>query len=991
MMPQVSLKDTARERLLQHVETLSTANTDLFIVCSNGVVNTHQALLSWASGFLRRMFMSQLILEDGGKRKEEVTLHFPDFDVSVVKAMNNFLLFGELNVLANRSFQNEFEQAWDAFRIDRISFKTVHDDGKLGRKPPATSVNYGRPVRSAARKGVPVIPFHAANQQQRMKKRLKNPFNNVNASQVSLNGPPGPPNLDVQSPIVSNPSKKLPLSFLKKNQSLLFKSPRFSSTPIRPFNSKGMGAIPNNLIKNNEVSISVTNESQDKMKSMEEDLPIIVEEVSGKRNSGEIDIPSNVKDDLPKGISITKQIVSDPVQHKENVETSNKSNTKVVAKSLNKLPAYVKKVASKGPKKLVSSKLKKKDLKKKPFPVDKKAKVLAKNKTTKAAEAAGRRTSSRLSSNVVKSYNEDAIEDDVFEKPRKGSASSVPKDKDDTVPATKKLSIPLKKVANIRPSDSINDNKGSSKTSSKSTSSRKSVEEDVKKDSKKSVSRKTDTIQLPVSSKEITVSITKSSAISSKSNDPDLEVLTCYLCKQSKDKEQRILNFKNIFYVRSHISKCLYNAGKLFKAIPPGKENSDSAGNPIDEFGLKNGIWYNCEVEGCWLAQKKGVSGQVCYKVYAIHMASQHGALEMVMMEDGGKAKELVDKLMDYEERKKKDSNAKLSGSLTVVKTESSGDVTVEETVSNIGVAEVAAMATKTPKKITTPTPRKVFAKKSTPGTSLVKDGPHDCYHCKGIGEGNTDGKGLSFKDVPRLKEHYAKCLYNGSRYSPFVPPGPNNSDSKGNPIDDVGVPYRCEIKGCWLQKKSGDKGKVNYKVLAHHMASQHGILENVLDVDPRPVMRELSKKIKEASSNRNALSGCRFPTCKTVQFKADNKREIKLHYAAVHFNEWFKVNPETGIPDNFTKNGNRAVCNTCTGSSDKPVYIQGEKEAIRGHLVVKHDMLAEILIQAGETVKEARKVIQDLYPERLTEVYMDTLDKNTVPLNEDFMSKITL
>ena len=70
MMPQVSLKDTARERLFQHVETLSTANTDLSIVCSNGIVNTHQALLSWASGFLRRMFMSQLILEDGGKRKE---------------------------------------------------------------------------------------------------------------------------------------------------------------------------------------------------------------------------------------------------------------------------------------------------------------------------------------------------------------------------------------------------------------------------------------------------------------------------------------------------------------------------------------------------------------------------------------------------------------------------------------------------------------------------------------------------------------------------------------------------------------------------------------------------------------------------------------------------------------------------------------------------------------------------------------------------------
>ena len=30
---------------------------------------------------------------------------------------------------------------------------------------------------------------------------------------------------------------------------------------------------------------------------------------------------------------------------------------------------------------------------------------------------------------------------------------------------------------------------------------------------------------------------------------------------------------------------------------------------------------------------------QVCYKVYAIHMASQHGALEMVMLEEGAQAR----------------------------------------------------------------------------------------------------------------------------------------------------------------------------------------------------------------------------------------------------------------------------------------------------------------------------------------------------------------
>merc|ERR1719369_981264 len=37
---------------------------------------------------------------------------------------------------------------------------------------------------------------------------------------------------------------------------------------------------------------------------------------------------------------------------------------------------------------------------------------------------------------------------------------------------------------------------------------------------------------------------------------------------------------------------------------------------------------------GCGLQQKKGVHSQVCYKVYAIHMTSQHGVMEKVMEAD---------------------------------------------------------------------------------------------------------------------------------------------------------------------------------------------------------------------------------------------------------------------------------------------------------------------------------------------------------------------
>lgn len=1052
MPPQVSLKDAGRSHVSRNIGSLNIVNTDLHLVCKDGVVNTHQAVFSWASGFLRRILMSQLILEDGGKRKEDVTLHFPDFGVKVVSSISNFLVHGQLVVKENKSFQENFEEAWEAFRIDRITFKEVFDSGKLIKKsdessmhqpkksvstPPSSTSRSLRATRSrpsVINSGVtssgsllPQQPLQPTGSNLKTKQKLKNPFSKQT---VPPPGPPGPSVLGTSSPVVTNPTKKLPLSFLKKNQSILFKSPRFSSTPIRPFPKTNANVLPEKLFNNSEVSITLSSENGAvngrKITTFDEDMPVIVEEVKGSSNNEE----SSLKDELPKGISITKQSI--PLSSKATLTETKKVLSKPVKKSESqaKVPAYVKKITIKGHKKMIGSKLKRKDLKKKTFPVDKAvAKKSTKNNPTNN-DVTIRRTSSRLSSGTFQSYNEELIENAVFEKKselKKGSVSNSKKDVNQSslidkidenriLNSTKKLTIPLKKVIDAKipvttktlpmtfnPKEEPTKVKpiteaqgGNSVTITKQPSNSQTdtpgnvvvVAKDV-----------TEKFKLPGSSKDITVSITRTTVPSPTVTDPELELLTCYVCNQTKDKEQRNLNLKNIFYVRSHISKCLYNVGKLFKAIPPGKDNTDERGFPVDEFGLKNGVWYNCEVEGCWLAQKKGVSGQVCYKVYAIHMASQHGALEMVMMEDGDKARELVEKLMDYEEKKKKDisMNRPTPSTLSIVKMEKPLDVTVEE-LTRVDEKKIAKHHLATPlkpvvaRKSAPPSTPKSLAPPSTPKslTSFFgKDGFHKCFLCHGT---KKDGLGLSLKDLPKLKEHYSKCLYDECKFVKFVPPGTHNSDEMGNPIDELGVGYRCEIKGCWLQKKVGDQGKVCYKVLAHHMASQHGVLEKILETDNRPFMKELLKKIRSAAGQvKTAIVGCRFEECSKLKFKADNTREIKLHYAGAHFKSWFQVNPDTGMPDNFTKTGNRAVCGACTGNSNKPVYIQGEREAIRGHQVVKHDMLADVLIQAGETVKEAREVISDLYPERLADVYMDTLDKHTLPLNEDFMSKISL
>jgi hypothetical protein len=341
--------------------------------------------------------------------------------------------------------------------------------------------------------------------------------------------------------------------------------------------------------------------------------------------------------------------------------------------------------------------------------------------------------------------------------------------------------------------------------------------------------------------------------------------ITCYVCNQIQDEEGRKLNQKNIFFVRSHLSKCLYNAGKLFQSVPPGRANTAPDGRPVDELGNKSNSWYNCEVEGCWLAQKKGSAGQVCYKVFAIHMASQHGALEMVLLEEGEPARELVEQLLAGQEDRRPATGA--------VKQEAASqpEVTMEEATGCFQpVSQPPAIG---------------------PLTTL-------------------DALNTLFHDLQ-------------SDTTAPVPPAPTLPAPAPPALRRPAPP-------------SGPK---------------------------RPAPPPLQSA---TLLNTTELMHCRFSKCiQATSGAGGNTREMKLHYAGRHFQRWFPVDPATKLPPGFTRTGNRAVCNKCTETAGKPVYVQSEENAVRGHLVVKHDSLGEVLLQAQE-VPETREVIGDLYPELL-------------------------
>ena len=171
-------------------------------------------------------------------------------------------------------------------------------------------------------------------------------------------------------------------------------------------------------------------------------------------------------------------------------------------------------------------------------------------------------------------------------------------------------------------------------------------------------------------------------------------------------------------------------------------------------------------------------------------------------------------------------------------------------------------------------------------------------------------------------------------------------------------------MEGCWLQKKQGTRGLVNYLNYCVHMGSQHGVLEKIMESDYRPEIQDLHKALVEAGLANKGIAGCRFTSCQGLQFNRESSREMKLHYTNVHYKKYFPIDPKTRISPGFVKNGGRAVCGECSEAAGSTVYLHSEQSAVIGHLVVKHDKLREILTSVKD-VPETEDVIKDIYSDK--------------------------
>ena len=226
----------------------------------------------------------------------------------------------------------------------------------------------------------------------------------------------------------------------------------------------------------------------------------------------------------------------------------------------------------------------------------------------------------------------------------------------------------------------------------------------------------------------------------------------------------------------------------------------------------------------------------------------------------------------------------------------------------------------------------------------------HNCLVC---------GLRLNMKDILTLKEHYSQCFYDSDNIDLPLPWRRQHSNSNGSPLNDQELKYRCIVKGCLRNMKSGNRGLFSYRDYAIHMSKDHGYLEKVIESDPREGMCELLEALKKSGHFNAGIIECRFSGCDKI-FNRDSKRDLKVHYATSHLKKHFPVREETGLSPGFCREETKCRCERCEETGKKILIMAGLDDTIR-HLVITHDGLKTVL-ENNRTEPQVSNIFNDIY-----------------------------
>ena len=262
----------------------------------------------------------------------------------------------------------------------------------------------------------------------------------------------------------------------------------------------------------------------------------------------------------------------------------------------------------------------------------------------------------------------------------------------------------------------------------------------------------------------------------------------CLLCggygKNNKDGRNMNLGtgLKDLMY---HYAICFYERHKFQGFIDSGSANRDDSGKPIEEVGGR--FKYKCPFDNCSKNTGRGGRKLMGFKEYAIHCSVVHHILEEVLEKD-----------------------------------------------STPGMEEVRAALVLNRRKEDIP---------FIPMPAVQVEEVHVCLLCRGD---NRDGKILSFDKakIRSLKYHYASCYYDTGVYKKKYPPGQENEDENGDPLDYLGktIKYQCKARGC----TSTAKRMMGYKEFCIHSSNDHGGLLDIMKDEERPQLREIGRRLAQ-------------------------------------------------------------------------------------------------------------------------------------------------
>lgn len=246
----------------------------------------------------------------------------------------------------------------------------------------------------------------------------------------------------------------------------------------------------------------------------------------------------------------------------------------------------------------------------------------------------------------------------------------------------------------------------------------------------------------------------------------------------------------------------------------------------------------------------------------------------------------------------------------------------------------------------------------------------HNCVICNGKeddGKLDKDALNLSFRQLKKLKEHYAKCMYGYGQICKYVDPEAGNKDENGELKDEYGASYRykCSVKGCWKAKKKVDVG---YKEMALHNVAEHGVLELMLADESRPELQSVLEQIniaKERELMETKPLTCQIRGCMEggIPYKnTDNYRALKGHYALQHYRAWFREKGSKGEPRTQRAMDPRrgTDCKLCN------IKVFGDDEAMVEHYAVIHDRLVMAVLGGEYSDDDSKQVLKDLFPDHL-------------------------